>query len=342
MTRANVPAVSVFVASYNGAPHVDAAVRSILDQTWRDLECIVVDDGSRAETLDILRRLAASDPRMRLVESAHQGQIATLNAALALCRAPLIARLDHDDISVPDRIAKQVAYLTAHPDVVACGCALGMMDGNGRDLPPPRANPFQRLRFDPLAFPPKQIFLAGTTLMARAAALHAIGGFRAAFRAAEDRDLGWRLSAHGRLVRMPDVLIRYRIHATNLSHLGRRTQLYSQFLSNLSAAAQALGRDDSAIVNAIDVDGDYQPAIAQYRALLGGAYPVETYWLYFLARMRVWEVGGYASGADLKRAILAHLKQRPFDPARIKTAITALRYTRRKPAITVDQVKPRG
>ena len=181
------PRVSVFMASYNGAAFVEAAVRAILDQSFRDLELVVVDDGSAQPTLDILRRLAARDPRVRLIESAHQGQIGTLNQALSLCRGTFVARLDHDDLSVPERLATQVAYLEANLDVVAVGGDLQFMDASGRATPQKRRDPLQRLRYAPLAFPPKQVFLSGSTVMARKTAWDRTGGFRPEFKAAGGR-----------------------------------------------------------------------------------------------------------------------------------------------------------
>ena len=335
-TAAQRPRVSVFMASYNGAAYVEAAVRSILDQSFRDLEMVIVDDGSAAPTLDILRRLAAGDQRLRLIESAHQGQIGTLNHALSLCRGEFIARLDHDDVSVPDRLAKQVAYLDAHPDVSAVGGELEFMDSAGRSTPQKRQDPLKRLRHAPLAFPPKQVFLSGSTVMARKTAWDKTGGFRPEFKAAEDRDICWLLAQQGHVVRLPEVMVRYRVHETNLSITGRRTQLFSQFLSNLAAVAASLGIDDRQARQLIEVGGDYRPAIASYRALLSDRYPVETYWLFFLARMRMWPHGGFASGRTLMSAIYAHWRERPADRARFVTLLTALRYTRRKVALDVD------
>lgn len=333
----DTPKVSVFMASYNAAAYVEATVRSILDQTWRDLEMVVVDDGSEAPTLEILRRLAAADRRLRLFESAHEGQIGTLNSALARCRGTFVARIDHDDVAKPDRIAKQVAYLEAHPDVAAVGSELEFMDSVGVGVKEKRKDPLKRLRHAPLAFPPKQVFLSGSTVMARREAWRQIGGFRPEFKAAEDRDLCWRFASCGDVVRLPEALIRYRVHDSNLSLTGRRTQLHSQFLASLSAVANELGLDDRSARQSIVVGGDYAPAIDAYRRLIGERYPVTTYWLYFLARMRMWSLGGYADGEALLSAITSHWRQRPLDAARIKTLAIALRYTRRREAVIAQE-----
>ncbi len=168
-------------------------MRSVLGQTFRDLELVVVDDGSRAPTLEILRRLAAEDQRMRLIEGTHRGQIGTLNHAIEHCRGELLARLDHDDNCLPERIARQVAYMDANPDVVAIGSATQRIDEHGIHHGDARTKE-AAARTDPSTLPPTLVFLMGPTLMARASAMRAIGGYRPQFRAAEDRDISWRLA----------------------------------------------------------------------------------------------------------------------------------------------------
>src|SRR4029077_17839079 len=108
------PAVSVLMGVWNGAPRVREAVGSVLGQTLVDLELIVVDDGSADGTPAILDSFG--DSRLRIERRARGGLTSALNRALALARAPLLARLDADDVALPERLARQVAYLDAHPD----------------------------------------------------------------------------------------------------------------------------------------------------------------------------------------------------------------------------------
>src|SRR5687767_104254 len=103
------PAVSVLMSVRNGAPWVRDAVRSVLDQSAADLELIVVDDGSDDATPELLE--AVRDPRLRVELEPPRGLTASLNHALALARAPLVARLDADDVALPDRLARQRAFL---------------------------------------------------------------------------------------------------------------------------------------------------------------------------------------------------------------------------------------
>src|SRR5215831_20796642 len=103
----------------NGAPWVRAAVESALAQTTSDLEVIVIDDGSTDQTPALLATL--DDARLRVERQPPRGLTPSLNRALALARAPLLARLDADDLARPERLALQRAFFDAHPDVGLLG-----------------------------------------------------------------------------------------------------------------------------------------------------------------------------------------------------------------------------
>lgn len=120
--RRSSPSVSVLMPCYNAAATLDEAVASILTQTLADLELVAVDDGSTDDTAARLQAWEARDARVRLVRLRHGGIIQALNAGLAACRASLIARMDADDRSHPERLARQVTYLEEHPAVAVVGC----------------------------------------------------------------------------------------------------------------------------------------------------------------------------------------------------------------------------
>ncbi len=114
-------AVSVLMPCYNVQGTVDDAVRSILEQTLSNFELITVDDGSTDRTADLLRDWAGRDRRVRVLSFPHGGIIEALNGGLVACRAGLIARMDADDRAYPERLAKQVRFLTEHPDIAVVG-----------------------------------------------------------------------------------------------------------------------------------------------------------------------------------------------------------------------------
>ncbi|HHH83162.1 MAG TPA: glycosyltransferase family 2 protein, partial [Chloroflexi bacterium] len=115
------PAVSVLMPCYNAEDTVDKAVQSILQQSLERLELILVDDGSRDGTAAKLAEWASSDRRVRVIARSHEGILGALNAGLSHCQAPYVARMDADDIAHPERLARQVETLDAHPDLAVVG-----------------------------------------------------------------------------------------------------------------------------------------------------------------------------------------------------------------------------
>lgn len=122
----NMPAVSVILTAYNEADRIRAALDSVLSQSLRDFEVVVVDDGSTDGTVEVVRGLA--DSRIRLVEAGRLGRGGALKRAVEAARGRYVANLDADDQARPDRLEKQTAFLDAHPDVVWLGGAEEMVD----------------------------------------------------------------------------------------------------------------------------------------------------------------------------------------------------------------------
>ena len=141
-----MPLVSVIMPAYNVAPYIGDAIRSALAQTFTDFEVIVVDDGSKDDTADVVRELARQDPRIQLVQQSNRGLAGARNSALRAARGELFALLDSDDLWEPEFLAEQVAILEAQPDV-------DIVTGNGwylngakhgqlaRPFPDPRPDP---------------------------------------------------------------------------------------------------------------------------------------------------------------------------------------------------------
>src|SRR5262245_47416384 len=124
----STPAVSVLMPVYNAGRFLAPALDSILAQTFADFELIAIDDGSSDGSGKVLAEFAARDRRVCVLTQENCGIVATLNRALELARAPLVARMDADDLSRPDRFAQQVAYLREHPDVAVVSGAMDQID----------------------------------------------------------------------------------------------------------------------------------------------------------------------------------------------------------------------
>src|SRR5436305_9543595 len=125
------PQVSVLMPVYNAIRYIGVAVDSVLSQTFSDFEFIIVDDGSTDGSAEILREYAGRDPRIRLISRPNTGLGFALNEALAVARAPFIARMDADDECLPERFEKQIQYLRNHPECVLLGSRVLWIDSDG-------------------------------------------------------------------------------------------------------------------------------------------------------------------------------------------------------------------
>lgn len=131
----NNPLVSVIIPCYNAEKYVESAVRSIMNQTYKNLEIIVTDDCSTDKTFEILQRLAKEDSRIKLYKNETNLKIVkTLNNQISQANGKYIARMDADDISLPKRIEKQVEFLENHTDYGFCGTNAYHIDENGKTI----------------------------------------------------------------------------------------------------------------------------------------------------------------------------------------------------------------
>jgi len=206
------PPVTVLMAIYNAEAFVAAAIESILEQTFRDFEFLIIDDGSTDESVEIVEGYA--DSRIRLVRNERQtGLVPTLNRGIELARGEYIARMDADDISLPERLERQVGFMEANPDIGACGTwviTMGDREGEVWEYPESTGEIRCRLLFDSaLAHP--------SVCMRRQAFAHHSLQFDEAYPLAEDYQLWRTASDEFPLANIGEVLVRYRIHAESVS-----------------------------------------------------------------------------------------------------------------------------
>jgi glycosyltransferase involved in cell wall biosynthesis len=222
------PAVSVVLPVRNGMPYLPLAVESVLGQTVRDLELVVVDDCSTDDTRAYLASLA--DPRVRVVPSRGVGIAAALNTGLALARAPYLARQDADDISAPERLARQTVVLDRSPRVAVVATCADYIDADGHPVEDAWTDTVRR-QHDPAQTPdqirgmlPLTCCLTHGSVVMRTDVLRSCGGYDAAMVPAEDYDLWLRLLAAHDFVKLPDRLYRYRVHPTQSGAIRRTEQ----------------------------------------------------------------------------------------------------------------------
>jgi glycosyltransferase involved in cell wall biosynthesis len=225
MTSANsVPAVSVVMAVHNYAKYLSGAVRSILEQTYTDFEFIIVDDGSTDRTAKILERFAREDSRIRLLSQPNRGLTVSLRRGIESASAPLIARMDGDDISLPRRLEVQVRYLHEHPEVVALGGQILLIDPYGGYLGS-RERELHHDAIDTGLLAGDGAAIYHPALMLRRSAYDQVGGYDEVYRTAQDLDLFLRLGEIGRLANVEDYLLLYRVHLSSTNSKKHSLQL---------------------------------------------------------------------------------------------------------------------
>lgn len=223
-----VPALSVVMPVYNKAAYLDEAVGSILAQSFADFEFVILDDGSTDGSGGRLRAWAARDARIRLIDGAERsGPAASSNRVVETARAPLLARMDADDIAHPDRLERQVKLLRAEPDVVLVGALAHVIGPDGRRL---RAPDYGRL-LGQSPMPP----YPHTTIAFRREAFDRIGGYRAEAARWEDVDLSLRMAATGRVRVIPRPLVDSRLSSAS-TRLGINDEMEAAMDAMLRAA----------------------------------------------------------------------------------------------------------
>ena len=226
---------------YNGEAHLREAVESILEQTFKDFELVIVEDGSTDSTWEILNEYAAQDSRIVLSRNdKNLGLERSLNRGLAMTRGEYFARQDADDISLSNRLELQTHFLDTHPKVGALGTAVEFINEEGiclwKDYLPVDHESLRALFLI-------NNFMHHSTLMARRTLMQDLGGYNVNLRYAEDYDLWWRLSRISRLANLPNVLLKRRIDdGDRISNLNRKEQLQTAQKISARAVKESLER----------------------------------------------------------------------------------------------------
>lgn len=203
--------VSVLIPAFNVAAHLETSIGSILRQTFQDLEVVVVNDGSIDGTGTLLDTLAEKDSRLRIIHLPQNlGIVGALNKGLGACSGQYIARADGDDISRPDRLAAQVAFLDEKPDHVACGSDLFFFGARYWYARYPRQDAECKSL---LALYP---CLPHNAVTLRRDAMEGLW-YQPDYRLAEDYRLWLDLAPEGKFANLPYPLVSYRIHRTQSS-----------------------------------------------------------------------------------------------------------------------------
>jgi hypothetical protein len=228
----STPYVSVVLPVRDCERYIAQAIKSIVEQTFRNLELIVVDDGSSDRTLAILAEWAAQDRRIWVLARPRSGLVAALEAGRAVAKGMYIARMDADDIADPERLRRQVEYLDRHARVLAVGGQIELIDVEGRSL---GCRVFPVTPAGCRAYLKRGAPFCHPAVMIRSDALALVGGYRTSFEPAEDMDLWLRLAEIGELANLDVNVLRYRVHAASMTRTYAASQAAATALAIVTA-----------------------------------------------------------------------------------------------------------
>lgn len=244
------PSVSVIIPVYNNAPYLVAAIDSILQQSFQDFECIIIDDGSTDGSGAIIDDCARADSRIRVLRhpgSTNRGIVISLNKGAAAARAPLIARFDGDDIAHKDRLGQQVHYMHDHPEVDILGGQVKIIDHAGNPIGEvhfPLNHNEIKANLDIVDGRLHKPVINSPSAMIRTHILREAGGYRRPYGVCEDYDLWARLIDHHHFANLPDFLVDYRRSPTQTSTRRVIYQAYGTVTAYIALCERRAGRPD--------------------------------------------------------------------------------------------------
>lgn len=240
--KSNV-AISVAMSVYNGADYLPLAIESILDQSFADFEFLILNDGSTDTSATVIDAYAARDSRIRAIHQENRGLIVSLNQLVAEACAPIIARMDGDDIAMPDRFVEQYRFLENNLDYGVVSSWTIDIDRDGKPYPiagndhPTNFDDFLKAIEDgPLLCHPSAMFRRDLVL--------SVGGYHAAFKHCEDYDLWLRLAGVTKLCSLPQRLMKYRHTDSQISNRHVVEQQIGVSASRFAYRERAAGRAD--------------------------------------------------------------------------------------------------
>jgi glycosyltransferase involved in cell wall biosynthesis len=211
------PKISVVMPAYNAAAYLDEAIRSILNQTFRDFEFIIINDGSSDDSSPILGKYESLDSRIQVYHQENQGMIAALNRGCRLARGEYIARMDADDISLPRRLDTQLKYIEGHPRIGILGTWIYSIDKSGSKKAPwrPSTNP-KMLKWTHFY----GVCVCHPSVLMRREVVERLDFYRPEAIHGEDVDLWLRASSITDFGNVPEILYEYRVWNGSSSHAG--------------------------------------------------------------------------------------------------------------------------
>lgn len=235
------PSVSVVMVLRNAEQFLSESIQSILDQSFEDFEFIIIDYGSKDRSKAIVRSYAEKDSRIKFDEIPACALPEARNAGCCQARGRYIAVMDADDISLPDRLSREVDYMERHPNVALLGGGIEWITAAGHPFHV-SGHPVENSEIQQELLS-HNVFWHPTTMM-RTEAFFAVGGYRPVMVCAHDYDLAVRIAERFTCANLHEVVLRYRVHRFQLTSDKQEKQILCKLATQVSAAARRNGQVD--------------------------------------------------------------------------------------------------
>ncbi|MFZ5908148.1 MAG: glycosyltransferase [Nitrospirota bacterium] len=237
------PKISVILPVYNAQKYVSIAIESILTQSYKEFEFIIINDGSTDNSCDIIK--SYDDDRIVFINQERKGLIYTLNHGIQKARSQYIARMDSDDISQPERLLIQLSFMKKHSNIGVLGTGCQFINSEGRLIGRKLSIIGEHSQIlDNTLNARRGVSIIHPTAMIRKDVLLEAGGYHERFPVCEDVDLWLRIANTSKLHVIPDVLLLFRVHQENVSVTRRRIQLQSGILARVCFLLRSRGLPD--------------------------------------------------------------------------------------------------
>lgn len=254
------PKVTVLMSIYNGQKYLRQAINSILGQTFKDFEFLIINDGSTDRSVEIVQ--SYKDSRIRLVHNDQNiGLTKSLNRGLELAQGEYTARMDVDDVSLPKRLEKQAQYLDTNPEVCVIGCWWRAIDDNDAFLSCVHL-PVHSYECAFMMFEKGEQPVGHPCVMYRTAEIRRLGGYNPEYCVTQDAELWFRVNAYGHsFANIPKILVLYRIHRHQISSKIEHSQKkyhdrsLSWFLSK--KLNKAVSPQEAALIRPVNFNDSY-------------------------------------------------------------------------------------
>ena len=262
------PKLSIIMSAYNADKYIEESIRSILDQSYKNFEFIIVNDGSNDRTLEIIDSFGIADRRIKIINQENKGLTKTLIESVAISNGDYIARMDADDVSNINRLSTQINYLESNRSVGMLGTWINVIDSSNKvtktvKLPSRSTTIKRRMQYG-------NQFVHGS-VMFRKDIYEAVGGYDESFKFSQDYDLWLRMIKITDCINITKCLYYLRVHENSISITNNQLQLEHavRCITKNIYGKKDLSNTDDQIINTVSARlllrrGEYHKARAFY------------------------------------------------------------------------------